>query len=331
MKYLCALIIMAFLGICATGQTVCDLNGDGIDGSVADLVYLMEIYLGSPDSASACGLNCNIDGDNDSLTIADLSLFAFHLSNPDTDPPIYTDRPSEDTLMMESVQAAPGEQLYLSLYLFTVDTLIVYEIMANVDSRYLTVEGFIPDDDNAGFQFAFSNEKLHAFYVNNQYFNDSLLILPGQHHLGEMVIAVNPEIDEPVITEVTFGSCPDDNFYTGLANMTFFVPVLVDGEITITPVGISDEPNSLPLSSPINAYPNPFNSGITITAESSQPSALIICDILGREVNRFAIGIGLNTINWNSTDSDNKPVNSGIYFAKLLGSSIITKKLLLVK
>jgi len=331
MKYLFVLLIVVAAAFGNSAQAICDLNGDGLDGGISDLILLMNTFLGSPEEASACGWNCNPDGDDDSLTIADLALFSFYLSDPDSEPPVYTFRPDDDTLSIESAQAAPGDRLYLPLYLNTIDTLLAYEMLINVDDRYLSIESFTTDIDDPGFYFVAAARKLHVYYIKPDGFSESDLIPPGQYHLGEIEVAVNSDIEEPVTTYITFSTCPDDNFHTGLANITYFVPVLQEGVVTINPTGIQDEPNNLPVATSIDAYPNPFNSSVNIVVQSAEKAELLICDVLGREINRYAISEGTNTISWSGVDSDNKPVNSGIYFAKLQGISAITKKLLLVK
>ena len=331
MKYLFVLLIIVLAAFNNSAQAICDLNGDGIEGSIDDLIWLVNAYNSSPDDFSVCDVNCNPDGDDDSLTIADLILFPFYMTNPDGEPPVYTFRPDDDTLSIESAQAAPGDRLYLPLYLNSIDTLLAYEMLINVDDRYLSIESFTSDIDDPGFYFVATARKLHIYYIKPADFGETDLIPPGQYRLGEIEVAVNPDIDQPVTTGITFGTCPDDNFYTGLANITYFVPVLQEGVITITPTGIQDEPNNLPVATSIEAYPNPFNSSVYIVVESAEKTELIICDVLGREISRYAISEGANTISWGGIDFDNKPVNSGIYFAKLQGKSTITKKLILVK
>ena len=331
MKYLFVLLIVAAMAICANGQCLCDLNRDGLYNTIGDIIFAISIYNGSPEEGSACGMNCNPDGDDDSLTIADMLLLSFYMMDPFGEPPAYTFRPNDDTLSIESTQAAPGDRLYLSLYLNTVDTLIAYEMLINVDDRYLTIESFVPDISDSVFHFAAAARKLHAYYMMRDGLSGPDLILPGQYHLGELELAVNPDIDEPVTTYITFGTCPDDNFYTGFANITYFVPVLVEGEITITPTGIQDEPSNLPTAISIQAYPNPFNSSVNIVVQSLQKSELVICDVLGREINRYAINEGMNAISWPGIDFDGRLVNSGVYFAKIQGTAAVTKKLLLVR
>jgi hypothetical protein len=330
MKTLIIFMAVCLMVIPISAQTVCDLNQDGLYGSPADFIYLMNMYQGSPEDFYACEIPCDLDDDGLEMTIADGSLILFYLNNPYENPPDFSQNPSLDTIKIGSAEAAPEDNLLLPVFLTTVDTLAAFELLIEVDPLYLTIEDFTPNSD-LDINCPFTASILHINYTPLLYFGDSTYYHPGTYYLGDMSILVQSDITQPVTTQITFGTCPDNNFYSGLANMTFFVPVLVDGVVTITPVGIEEDEPSLPSTVSIDAYPNPFNMSVKIVVESPVRDVLSIYDILGREIYSFEIDAGINNITWNSLDYDNDQVNAGIYFAKLRRSSGDVTKLLLVK
>lgn len=86
----------------------------------------------------------------------------------------------------------------------------------------------------------------------------------------------------------------------------------------------------------INNIPNPFNPYTYIKYEVQQNSDvnIIIYNILGNTIKHLLKEnqtSGVKMIKWNSTDNQNDPVSSGIYFCKItIGDKIYTKKMLLV-
>nr|HPR18653.1 S8 family serine peptidase [Candidatus Cloacimonadota bacterium] len=109
----------------------------------------------------------------------------------------------------------------------------------------------------------------------------------------------------------------------------------------------STDPNAVtPAQIELSNYPNPFNPSTTITFSVTQSSVfatLEIYNIKGQKVktldccNSFAAASGScrthsNTVTWNGTAENGKPVSSGIYFARLKAGEIIkTHKMLLMK
>ena len=70
------------------------------------------------------------------------------------------------------------------------------------------------------------------------------------------------------------------------------------------------------------AYPNPFNSSVTIPFEISSPlnSSIIIFNVLGQKITEFPIdhlGVGKHLIKWNGENQFGYDVGAGIYFAQL--------------
>lgn len=319
-KYI--IIMVVFLCVPAFGQGGCDINGDGIDFSISDLIFLINILNSPPDFNYICDVDCDIDEDGNPLTIADIVLFYNMLIDPEyyDNPPDFPYHPSSDTLQIESASASPGDNLILPVYLKTIDTLTAYQFYIYADTNYIEIDSVISNQDN-GLLISFSNRCIHGFAINNEDPTDSILLLPGEYYLADIYAHVNPDIDEPVVTHLTYSGCPEENFYTGLANLTFFEPVLVDAEITIMPTGIDDNNNSLPVSTTIEAYPNPFNNSVNLVVNCTHESELVIYDLLGREIRSFPLNTGENNIIWDADDENGLAVNSGIYFVKLTGTS----------
>ncbi|MDO9578427.1 MAG: T9SS type A sorting domain-containing protein [Candidatus Cloacimonadales bacterium] len=86
-------------------------------------------------------------------------------------------------------------------------------------------------------------------------------------------------------------------------------------------------------------YPNPFNPSTTISFETMtlhESAQIQIYNLKGQKVKSFSnLQITQSTnhqIVWDGTDANNKPVSSGVYFAKLIdGDQIATRKMLLMK
>ena len=89
----------------------------------------------------------------------------------------------------------------------------------------------------------------------------------------------------------------------------------------------------------LSNYPNPFNPETTISFSVTQTSPFVtleIYNIKGQKVKTFIINTStlrpINSMTWNGTDQNNKPVSSGIYFYKLKsGDFEKTKKMILMK
>jgi hypothetical protein len=89
----------------------------------------------------------------------------------------------------------------------------------------------------------------------------------------------------------------------------------------------------------LSNYPNPFNPHTTISftlnSELNETFHLEIYNIKAQKIKTLPVEIPQNhtvSVVWNGTDDQNKPVASGVYFAKLqAGSLITTRKMLLIK
>lgn len=85
-------------------------------------------------------------------------------------------------------------------------------------------------------------------------------------------------------------------------------------------------------------YPNPFNPSTTIRLDLPKASvvSLKIFDIVGRHIetlNAKALPVGTHKFIWNATDTNDKPVSSGIYFYQLQVNDqiVATRKMILLK
>jgi len=76
-----------------------------------------------------------------------------------------------------------------------------------------------------------------------------------------------------------------------------------------------EEPEAPPLPELwLSAYPNPFNSDLTIIVRSEMPGVLNIYDIQGRTIRQYSYEKGSQKIIWDGRTKDNQPLTSGTYF-----------------
>jgi hypothetical protein len=162
---------------------------------------------------------------------------------------------------------------------------------------------------------------------------DPILLLPGEYHIADLVVTVNPEIEEPDTTRIAFSNNPELLQYTAFSNGPFFTPVTVDGEIRIIPTGIENgEHDNIPGKLSINAYPNPFNASTTIRFILPEPGEIqvTIYDLLGRQVETLVDEekqAGQYRVIWDASNH-----SSGIYFYRIkAGDYTETKKMILLK
>ena len=88
----------------------------------------------------------------------------------------------------------------------------------------------------------------------------------------------------------------------------------------------------------LSNYPNPFNPSTTISFETTnlhENSRIEIYNLKGRKIKKLEVRnlkLGINNVEWDGTDQNNKPVSSGIYFYKLrVGDFHQVKKMILMK
>ncbi len=131
------------------------------------------------------------------------------------------------------------------------------------------------------------------------------------------------------------GDCPPDTVWDVRPGTQFNISTCQD---TILPLYLELESPSIPVAYQLlNAYPNPFNSSVTleyrITAESR--IRLSIYDLNGRVISVLSTSVrapGLYRTVWDGKDHHGRSVSSGLYISRLvLTDQILSRKLLLLK
>jgi hypothetical protein len=164
---------------------LCDLNGDGLEFTIADLVFL-NIIMQSPDTYSVCDYECDLDEDGKSLTVADILLIPIFLINR-TNPTLARElsrHPDQDSLIIGSALAAPGEHISIPIHLTTVDTLMGYELYAMADTEYITLDSFAIAPNMPINGRGISAGSIHIIAFSGDIPIDSLFLMPGAYHLG---------------------------------------------------------------------------------------------------------------------------------------------------
>jgi len=82
------------------------------------------------------------------------------------------------------------------------------------------------------------------------------------------------------------------------------------------PAAISNDLILKPTEFSIMAYPNPFNSNLSISINSEIPGTVIIYDILGRIIKEYSFAKGRSSLTWDGRDSNGTALSSGIYFIR---------------
>ncbi len=154
-----------------------------------------------------------------------------------------------------------------------------------------------------------NNLDIYSRAANNTAFDidaDSIQVMDGI-----LEINLSPEVDSSQINGLVI-----EKIVTGL-----------NDKIEIIPNQFKLEQN----------FPNPFNGMTKINYYNNKQQELkfIVYDILGREIFLKNLGVkekGYNEITWNSLNSFNKSVGSGVYFYSIIGENIHSiKKLVLLK
>ncbi|UCC78621.1 MAG: T9SS type A sorting domain-containing protein, partial [Candidatus Zixiibacteriota bacterium] len=247
--------------------------------------------------------------------------------------PDFPRHPDSDTIKVESANAAPGETIELPIYIKTIDTLTAFQISIETDPAYITVDTLVVLDS---FFFGFSYCSGHTYgycFDEGIFIGDPITLLPGEYHIADLTVTVNPEIEDPDTTLISFSNDPELLHYTAFSNGPFFTPVTVDGEIQIIPTGIENgERDNIPGKLSISAYPNPFNAITTIRVALPEPGQveLTIYDLIGRQIGTLLDEYrqaGIHTITFDASD-----LSSGVYFYRLqAGDKEETKKMVLLK
>jgi hypothetical protein len=230
------------------------------------------------------------------------------------------------------------------------------DVMVNLTNTF-NVGGF-------SFRFTYDDQRLQL---------DTVILMPRASVLGVFgadttrpgvvrffAVAFNPLTDHmtpgsgPVVTvrfiarwdamsgpiALTFAdSLPADNSISDDTGLHIFIPVLVNGSVTIIDgSGIPDDeiPGSYNYS--LSNYPNPFNSSTKITFSVDTPGegTIEIYDILGRVMRRLSYKTGVNggsDVIWNGLDESGREVCSGVYCYTLYKNEIpmISRKMIFLR
>ncbi len=122
-------------------------------------------------------------------------------------------------------------------------------------------------------------------------------------------------------------------------NVTLRKQEIKDGETTFSILSLNGNEatnyNALPQISHV-AYPNPFNSSVSIKLDASKDykSDVSIYNVKGEKVSSLFTGIitkGSHNLIWDGTDSKGTKLSNGIYFYKVTADSkTLTGKLILI-
>jgi hypothetical protein len=330
-----AIIAIIFLTMPATAQDPCgDLNCNGYCLEISDLGMALQI-IGSRcsfDSIQQCTLDeGDVDEDGYFITIADAMFILFVINELPL--PDFSRHPNSDTVKMGSAIAAPGETVELPIYIKTIDTVTAFQLSIETDTSFVTVDTLV-FLDSIWADFSYCSGHIYAACFDEAIlFGDSVTLLPGEYHIADLIVTVNPEIEEPDSTQIVFSNDPEQLQYTAFSNVSFFTPVTVDGEIQIITTGIENgEYDNIPGNLSINAYPNPFNAYTMIDFGLPEKShvTIEIFDLLGRKIETLFDGsqpAGYHSVTWNSGD-----YSSGIYFCRIeAGDFAETRKMILLK
>ncbi|UCC79729.1 MAG: T9SS type A sorting domain-containing protein, partial [Candidatus Zixiibacteriota bacterium] len=247
--------------------------------------------------------------------------------------PDFPRHPDSDTIKVESAIAAPGETIELPIYVKTIDTLTAFQISIETDPAYVTVDTLVALDSFL-FDFSYCSGHIYACcFDEGILIGNPITLLPGEYHIADLTVTVNPEIEEPDTTQIVFSNDPELLHYTAFSNGPFFTPVTVDGEIQIITTGIENGENyNIPGKLSINAYPNPFNASTVIQYNLPKASEVVIeiYDIIGRRVQTLVDKYkhaGVHTLNFNASS-----LPSGVYFCRLqAGDAVETKSMVLLR
>jgi hypothetical protein len=303
-------IIFAFaINAPALAELRGDLNCNGYAWEIADAVLAARLLIEACDILPIpCPENSDFDGDGRGLTIGDLMYYLY----PGRNPPVYPHHPELDTIAIESDIAHPGEVISLPVRISTVDIIMGFEFLLELDADCLAFDSLIAHD------YFYLNQCIydeHIYCVTPHYNNFPVIDEPGIYHVCDIFLTVNPEITQPVTTPILFSSNPAQALYSGFANTHFFLPVFIDAEIEIVPLtDIESADEFIPSEFQISAYPNPFNNAVNISVFSNNPTVISVYDLLGRPVRSFAINTGNNLVKWNATNESGQELSAGIYF-----------------
>jgi hypothetical protein len=320
------LLLVIFSISTAFAQLPGDFNCNGQVNGIDVTAFHSELsrILNPIDTGSCFWHNGDINQDSLYCTMADFEQFRLYFRLPY--PPEIVPQPGYlDSIIIGNGRGNPGGEVYLPIYIRTVDTMFCYEINLRFNSPYLKAPTVIYAPE---YNFYDLENDTAAFI-----FSPAIsTVPPGRYWIGNLRFDIHEST--PNGETIYINLLSGDYFPTGFANKsypTYFVsPVLVSGQIWVNAMGIDETP--LPEKLSLNIYPNPFNSqaNIEFTLANDSNVRIEILDLLGRVIDtpidgRYAAG-SYSAI-WNASGR-----SSGVYFCKFkTDTAEINRRLTLLK
>ncbi len=184
--------------------------------------------------------NGDIDEDGKPLTIRDMFSIIEGINgvgNPgDPLPFTYSYNPDNDTILIESVTLAPGDQFNLPMYMINHDTLFDFQVNFDIDTSILVIDSLVftgevemtytnPPEAYHMLSYDFDNA------ITPEYYNH--FIAPGNYHLCDIYGNVKANVVTPGVTSITMTDQTTNGTYTGCVCAEFFEPVIINSTINI--------------------------------------------------------------------------------------------------
>jgi hypothetical protein len=188
----------------------------------------------------------------------------------------------------------------------------------------------------------------HYVWMGSNYVKDSLIVVTwqddryrNQNYNSEIYVKYSTDygVTWSQETRLSFG---DDDSDSPIASSTNSIIHILWGDRRPGATGLYYIGNDLHDNigdeiipsrySQLISYPNPFNSSTIIKYPQNEGGEIGIYNLLGQKVKALRISLNGGQVVWNGTDSNNKAVPSGVYFARVKASEIgIGAKLLLLR
>ncbi len=241
------------------------------------------------------------------------------------------------------------------------DTTVLAEYLSGGGKLILSSQGAGPFCDDEGIS-SWHETNLHCEWVDSDSSLTSFYGIPGtvfEGIAGALGCVGGPEeFDRPSILNPIGTAVPLMNYdavgsptstighYSEMGSKLVYIPfpleaisssgirdsVIAQSLAYVDGAGSIAENSKLPESQSIYAFPNPFNSAVTISIRDdvSSETNVQIFDIMGNAITSIDPN-SVNTAVWDATNSIGEKVPAGIYFAKTNSVNSPTIKLLYVK
>jgi len=314
----------------------CDLNGNGFP-DVSDLVrfHNMLFSCNLPDSLPDYLPEWDCDADGLHLTLSDLMSLNLKLIYGEAYGDGQLINSESDTVLIPDLLTYPGATIELPVIVRSELSLSGAQVFVLYDSTALTITGISSPVNTLGGP-CFYGSGMSAFataFLDGEILLDTLLIIEAQ---------VNPDIQPPMLTTLTFGDNPHHAAYTGLSlvdtlavppdpQVAFIRPVKVPCNILVLETAVEEAPQESDKPS-LEVWNTPGNLTFHIALHLPEPADidLRIFDILGRNIAEIAHGgydAGDHYFSWDAAAK-----SSGVYFCCLfLDGSKISRKIILMK